>query len=99
MGIAGAFLPALLNSRSSRPNASRMRVNNARTLSGLLTSATTGSILPPAGFAKAAVASKVSVLRPAKTTENPAACKPRLTARPIPLPAPVTNAIRFRFIA
>src|ERR1700722_1022506 len=40
------------------------------------------------------VRSSSDARRPANTTEYPAECNARLTARPMPLPAPVTSAIR-----
>ncbi len=48
---------------------------------------------PPCGSAAAAVRCNSASRRPASTTEYPARCSVRLTARPIPLPAPVTRAI------
>jgi hypothetical protein len=56
-------------------------------------SAGTGCILPPDGIAEDAVFSSSAARLPASTTEYPAPCKAMLTARPIPLPAPVTTAI------
>src|SRR5690348_760478 len=93
MGMPGPPDPALLNSRSSRPNVSLVLWKSARTASGWLISVATASISAPPGFAAAAVSSSFSARRPASTTEYPAACNARLTARPMPLPAPVTSAI------
>jgi len=91
MGTSGAFTPALLKSRSSRPNVSLILTNNLRTLSGRPTSAGTQRTVPPAAPVIAAVCSSAATRRPANTTEYPAACRARLTARPTPLPAPVTR--------
>src|SRR5437016_4428978 len=91
--MPGALMPALLKSTSNRLKASLVRAKSARTRSGLLTSVGTGSIWPPEGFAKAAVCSSSATRRPASTTEYPADCNARLTARPMPLLAPVTSAI------
>ena len=55
------------------------------------------SIPPAEGCAAAAVRSSSATRRPASTTEYPAACKARLAARPMPLPAPVTSAILSSF--
>src|ERR1039458_488227 len=93
MGMAGAVAPALLKSRSRRPNASLILAKSARTERGSPTSVGTGSIVPPEGSPDAAVRSSSAARRPASATEYPAACKARLTARPMPLPAPVTSAI------
>src|SRR5580658_252975 len=86
-------MPALLNSKSSRPKASFARANSAFTASGLPTSAGTASTWPPPACAIPAVRSNSATRRPASTTEYPAPCNATLTARPIPLPAPVTSAI------
>src|ERR1019366_6826667 len=91
--MAGAFVPALLNRTSSRPKVSRVLANSARTESGLVTSVGTLSILPPVADADAAVRANGSARRPASTTEYPADWSARATARPMPLPAPVTREI------
>src|ERR1035437_3943796 len=93
MGVAGGVSPVLLKSRSRRPNASLILAKSARTERGSPTSVGTGSIVPPEGSPDAAVRSSSAARRPASATEYPAACKARLTARPMPLPAPVTSAI------
>ncbi len=69
-----------------------MRANSAFTDSCFATSVGTVSTLPPSFDADAAVASRASARRPASTTEYPADCSARLTAFPMPLPAPVTTA-------
>src|ERR1022692_2581366 len=91
--MAGAAVPPLLNSKSSRPKASFVLANSARTASGLPTSVGTASISTPPARAIAAVPSSSATRRPASTTEYPAPCNAKLTARPMPLPAPVTIAI------
>src|ERR1019366_5404248 len=91
--MAGALVPALLKRRSRRPKASWVLANSALTEFGSVTSVGTGSILPPDAVADAAVRSSGSERRPASTTEYPAELSARETARPMPLPAPVTSAI------
>ena len=85
-------MPALLKSRSRRPNSPLILANRASTDSGLPTSVGTASIRPPCESAEAAVASNWVARRPASATEYPAACSPSAAARPMPLPAPVTSA-------
>src|SRR5579871_6188296 len=48
---------------------------------------------PPLGAAALAVRSSSAFRRPASTTAHPVDCNASAAARPIPLPAPVTNAI------
>src|SRR5579864_1002664 len=86
MGTPGAPMPALLKSTSNLPNTSLVLAKRARTESGLPTSV--GTTRSP----EDAVCSSCAARRPARTTWYPAACKARLAARPIPLPAPVTRA-------
>ena len=93
IGTGGAPVPALLNSRSKRPNTSWILPKSARTGCGLLTSVGTTSIRPSECFLSPAVFSNSWTRRPANTTAHPFSRKARLTARPIPLPAPVTTAI------
>src|ERR1017187_8996788 len=89
MGMAGAVAPALLKSRSRRPNASLILAKSARTERGSPTSVGTGSIVPPEGSPDAAVRSSSAARRPASATEYPAAWlhAPRhpLRAQPDPL--------------
>src|SRR5580658_1459177 len=91
--MPGAPMPALLNNKSRRPKTSLALANSARTASGSPTSVGTASIWLPEGAALLAVRSSSTARRPASTTEYPAPCSARLTARPMPLPAPVTKAI------
>src|SRR5262245_16366620 len=86
-----ALVPALLNSRSSRPNSCLVRANSALIDAGSVTSVGTASVgaLPAA----LAVASSASLRRPASTTVQPAFASPSAEALPMPLPAPVTIAI------
>src|SRR5438093_6052548 len=93
IGTAGAPVPALLKGRSKRPNISLILLKSARTACGLLTSVGTTSIRPSECFLSPAVFSNSWTRRPANTTAHPFSWKARLTARPIPLPAPVTSAI------
>ena len=66
IGTAGAPMPALLNSRSSRPYSCLARANSALIDSGSLTSVGTDSVLAlPASFL---VSSSFSARRPASTT-------------------------------
>src|SRR3990172_2214844 len=67
-GTGGAPMPALLNSRSSRPKISFVLAKRARTDAGSLTSVGTTSVREPADFPSPAVASKRSLRRPARAT-------------------------------
>ena len=82
----------MLNSRSSRPNASFVRANSARTAAGSATSVGTTSARPPRAAPSAAVASSGSARRPASATAYPAFSSASATLFPIPVPAPVTIA-------
>ncbi len=86
----GPNVPALLNSRSSRPNRSRTAAKSASTSSASVTSVVThsASVSP----APAAVSASGSARRPASASDQPAPARARATARPIPDPAPVTTA-------
>src|SRR5215472_16998616 len=68
-GTDGENCPALLNSRSSRPNSSFVVANRARTDAGSPTSADTASIRPPEARPSATVAASGSWRRPDTTTE------------------------------
>ena len=63
----GAFTPALLNSTSSRPNASLVRANSACTEAWSVTSVGTASAWPAGAPASAIVSSSASARRPAST--------------------------------
>src|ERR1017187_9516294 len=91
--MAGALAPALLKRTSRRPKPSPVAANIALTAAESLTSMGTQRILPPGTAADAPVRSSASARRPASTNEYPADPSARETARPIPLPAPVTSAI------
>jgi hypothetical protein len=84
----GAAIPALLTSRSTRPQRSRTASNSAATDSADVTSAGTTSAPPR----DAAVSRRRSSRRPASATRQPSASSARATARPTPDPAPVTTA-------
>ena len=90
-GTAGAPTPALLNNRSSRPNRSSIAANSASTLA---TSRTSVGCTTASPEINEPVSTNASARRPASTTLNPSAANPTATARPMPLPAPVTRATR-----
>src|SRR5439155_16403473 len=87
-------MPALLKSRSSRPNVSRVFANSALTCSGSRTSVGTASVGRLNAFPSAAAAVRTSARRPANTTDQPFWSKAKAAALPIPEPAPVTTATR-----
>mmetsp|Transcript_4367 Transcript_4367/g.11412 ORF Transcript_4367/g.11412 Transcript_4367/m.11412 type:complete len:273 (+) Transcript_4367:168-986(+) len=93
IGTPGVKLPALLKSKSSLPNSSTVALKSALTAAGSVTSVGTTSALPPAAVTSAAVCSRPSRRRPASATAQPCAANAALTARPMPVPAPVTIAI------
>src|SRR5947208_1070607 len=90
-GTAGAPMPALLKSRSSRPNVSLVRAKSARTEAGSPTSVTTASVREP-GLASRTTDSRASLRRPASATAYPSLRRASAEALPMPLPAPVTIA-------
>src|SRR5262245_5591068 len=92
MGMAGALIPALLNSKSKRAKWSSVLANKARTLAGSVTSAHTTSAREPAFPASFTVDSSLSTRRPASTTAYPWLRRAMEARRPIPEPAPVTIA-------
>ena len=92
MGIPGALAPALLNRKSSRPNASAVLAKSACTDAGSLTSAGTASARSPSAPASSLVFSSGSGRRPASTTDHPSRSIASAQARPIPVPAPVIIA-------
>src|SRR5712691_5592444 len=67
-GTGGAPVPALLNKRSSRPNASFVRANRALMEAGSLTSVGTTNVREPGDLPSSAPASRSSLRRPAMTT-------------------------------
>ena len=67
-GTAGAPVPALLNKRSSRPNASFVLANRALMDAGSLTSVGTTNVREPDDLPSRAPASNSSLRRPARTT-------------------------------
>src|SRR5262245_19829422 len=91
-GTAGAPMPALLKSTSRRPNVSAIFVKRVSICDFCVRSAGTTRVFE--GCAIAAVFSSSAARRPASTTLYPSEASARLTARPIPLPAPVTSATR-----
>src|SRR5438067_733560 len=91
----GPNTPALLTSRSSRPQRSLTASNSRATDSGAVTSAGTASADPagaPARAAEAAVWASASPRRPASATRHPAPSRAPAMCRPTPEPAPVTTA-------
>src|ERR1017187_7436343 len=91
--MAGALAPALVKRTSRRPKASPGAANSAPAAAGSVPGGGSERIRPPDTAADAAVRSSASARRPASTNEYPADPNARETARPIPLPAPVTSAI------
>src|SRR5665213_2024209 len=89
-GIAGALVPALLKSRSRRPNRALISAKRAAMDAGSVKSA---AIATAAGPAFRATSSSRALRRPVRTTVNPALAKAIAAASPMPLPAPVTSAI------
>ena len=94
-GTGGAPVPALLNSRSSRPKASRTVSNSEATRDRVADVGRNYGTTRDPGLAcqGGAVASSCSWRRPGDDRGEPASTSARATARPIPLPAPVTSAI------
>src|SRR5580692_9592669 len=87
---AGAPVPALLTSRSSRPKRSPVAANSAATEPSSATSACTGRTI--SGSACCTVSSSSSKRRPAATTYHPRSASAIVIRRPSPEPAPVTTA-------
>src|SRR6266508_2871926 len=96
IGTSGCDRPALLNSRSTRPNVSRACSNSATTDASSLTSVGTGRSGPPMPWPCRAVCSSPAAPLPASTTDQPSPARASAAARPMPLPAPVTIATRAR---
>jgi hypothetical protein len=92
-GPGGLPVPALLKTRSTRPKRSTAAANRASTEAGLPTSVGTASTREPAPDSSATWSSG-SGRRPANTTLQPSASRASAAARPMPLPAPVTTAMR-----
>ena len=84
--IGGAPVPALLNSRSRRPNDSSVRANNARTDCGSLTSVGTTSVLDPLASPSRAVASRRSCAVPRARRHILRAATPARRAARFPSP-------------
>ena len=98
-GTAGALMPALLKSRSSRPNVAFVSAKSAATWSCLPTLQGTASAVSGPAPASAMALSSVSRRRPEKTTVQPSPSSACAAALPIPCPAPVTSAtLRSAFI-
>ena len=89
-GVPGTLVPALLNSRSSRPNPALRRAKAASTEAGSVTSA--GRTRVRAAPQSAAVSSSASRRRPSSATAQPSVASAIAAARPTPEPAPVTSA-------
>ena len=103
IGIPGALAPALLNRKSSRPNASFVRAKSASTDAGSLTSAGTASARSPSAPASAFVFSE-RLGAASREHHRPSLAQHRQrasfrfrsfppSARPTPVPAPVIIAI------
>jgi len=89
-GVAGVKIPALLNSRSSRPKRCTTALNRARTAASSVISAAMAVKFSCAD----AASSSTSGRRPASTTRQPAWASFSPVALPMPLPPPVISAIR-----
>src|SRR5215469_11366310 len=87
------LVPALLNSKSIRPQVSLTLANSAAIEAGSVTSVGTTSVRGGTAFASRAVSSSLSLRRPARTTVQPSSNSACAEARPMPLPAPVITAI------
>src|SRR5918993_2184922 len=85
--------PALLQTMCTAPNRSIVACANASTCSTLLTSVLTASVSTPSSSIVAVARSSASSCTSASTTEHPAVASALASAKPIPLPAPVTTAI------
>ena len=94
-GIAGVLTPALLNSKSTRPNVLTHCANKLATESSCVTSVGTAKTREPAfkALASSTTSSKLACLRPANTRLQPSCNKAMAVALPMPEPAPVTMAI------
>ncbi len=91
IGIAGAPMPALLNSISRRPQVCFTLAKIALTVSGLPMSPSSTSARAPAPES-AAVLSISSLRRPTSATLQPSPSSASAAALPMPVPAPVTSA-------
>ena len=85
--------PALLNAMSRRPNTSTAWFSAACTSSDRVTSQRTVRALPPSSVIIRAVSWLPWSDTSASTTLAPSRAKASAVVRPMPLPAPVTNAI------
>src|SRR5438128_1668651 len=86
--------PALLHSRWTEPKRSYARAARASTCSGRDTSVGATTTSAPAVSTSAAASSSALTSTSAMTTRMPSPAARRASARPIPLPAPVTTATR-----
>jgi hypothetical protein len=86
--------PALFTITSSRPVAATAASTSAWTAAGSRTSATWYSAEPPAAAMRSAASFSAASVRPDSTTWAPAPPSRSATARPMPLEAPVTTAVR-----
>src|SRR4051812_4752837 len=91
--VLGALMPALLNSRSTRPQPFTTASNSACTDAGSVTSVGTASPRSPA-FDSSSTPCNASCRRPASATRHPLPSSASAAALPTPLPAPVTMATR-----
>ena len=90
----GTLMPAAFTSTSTSPKRASTAAPIAATSSGSLTSQGNTPTRPSASEpASAAVSASVSARRPTSATCHPSAANLIATARPTPLPAPVTTAV------
>ena len=85
-------IPALLNSRSTRPKLVVARSNRSTTDDSSVTSVGTGSSSPGNPAPWSATSCSADSRRPANATRHPPAARASAVAAPMPLPAPVMTA-------
>jgi hypothetical protein len=90
--VPGALMPALLNSRSRRPNTSTTFVKSLCTDLGSVTSPCTGRMFLELAPASSATACSGASRLPVMATRHPSPASASAAALPIPVPPPVTIA-------
>ena len=85
-------MPALLNAKSSRPNASTVLASAAFTSAAFVTSHRAATARPPCPSTRRTVSRLPSSDTSATTTLAPSRANATAAARPMPFAAPVTNA-------
>src|SRR5215207_5559364 len=92
--VGGAWMPALLNAKSSRPKSATARSTSPATCTSSETSQTTPSPWWPPPVSSAVAVRRVCSLLSASTTTAPDSANACAVASPMPEPAPVTTATR-----